>query len=159
MTATAERDGAWLVDQRWFKAYPLKDSTTIGRDAHNTIILREADVSRTHAKVRKTDGGYVLEVFGASGTKVNGAPVSAETRLNEGDVVEISFTALQFTRHAPTGEMLVVPQDAPTLRATQEGPTRATIQAVKRTSIFGESHSWRDWFRWLGWLTRRGKTD
>ena len=147
---------AWLVDQRWFKAYPLRDTTTIGRGAESTIILREADVSRSHAKIRKADDGYVLEVYGASGTKLNGAPVTGATPLKEGDVVEIAFSALQFTHHAPTQEMLVVPQDAPTLRSSQEGPTRATLQAVKRAPMFGRPRGWqRLWY----WLTRRGKTD
>jgi pSer/pThr/pTyr-binding forkhead associated (FHA) protein len=150
------RDSAWLVDQRWFKAYPLRETTTIGRGIESTIILREADVSRTHAKVKKVDDSYVLEVYGASGTKVNGAPISAATPLHEGDVVEIAFTSLQFTHHAPTTEMLVVPQDAPTLRSSQEGPTRATLHAVRRTPLFGQLGGWR----WLWrWLTRRTKTD
>jgi len=98
----------------------------------------------------------VLEVYGASGTKLNGAPISAATPLKEGDVVEIAFTSLQFTLHSPTVEMLVVPQDAPTLRASQEGPTRATLRAVKRSAVFGELGGWRRLWRWL---TRRGKTD
>jgi len=149
------RDNAWLVDQRWFKAYPLRETTTIGRGVESTIILREADVSRTHAKVRKVDDGYVLEVYGASGTKLNGAPIGAATPLKEGDVVEIAFTALQFTHHAPTSEMLVIPQDAKTLRSSQEGPTRATLQAVKRSPAFGELGGWRRLWRWL---TRRGQT-
>ena len=149
-------DKAWLVDQRWFKAYPLQDTTTIGRGVESTIILREADVSRMHAKVRKVDDGYVLEVYGTSGTKLNGAPIGGATSLKEGDVVEIAFTSLQFTHHAPTSEMLVVPQDAPNLRPTQEGPTRATLHAVRRTPLYGQLGAWRRLWRWL---TRRGKTD
>jgi pSer/pThr/pTyr-binding forkhead associated (FHA) protein len=147
------RDSAWLVDQRWFKAFPLSDTTTIGRGVESTIILREADVSRTHAKVRKVDDGYVLEVYGASGTKLNGAPIGAATSLKEGDVVEIAFTSLQFTHHAPTTEMLVVPHDAPTLRPTQEGPTRATLRAIRHSPLFGQLGGWRRFWRWL---TRRG---
>ena len=103
---------AWLVDQRWLKAYPLGEDTTIGRGARSTIILRDPAVSRTHAKVQRVGDGYLLVVVvGASGTKINGLNADRESILHEGDVVEISFTSLQFTMRAPTVEMLVLPRD------------------------------------------------
>lgn len=148
---------AWLVDQRWLKAYPLGEDTTIGRGARSTIILRDPAVSRTHAKVKRVGDGYLLIVVGASGTKINGLNADPESILHEGDVVEISFTSLQFTMRAPTVEMLVLPRDTPTPIDSQEGPTRATLRAVKRTEIFGDPVPAvrRLWH----WLTRRTKTD
>lgn len=122
---------AWLVDDRWSKAYPLGDDTSIGRGSESTIILRDPGVSRHHAEVRKEAGGYVLRAFGASGTKVNGVPAESECALQEGDVVEIAFAALRFTTMAPTGEMFVIPRDPPTPLDRQEGPTRVTVPAER----------------------------
>jgi pSer/pThr/pTyr-binding forkhead associated (FHA) protein len=148
---------AWLVDQRWFKAYPLGEDTTIGRGAGSTIILRDAAVSRTHASVRKVGDGYVLAVSGASGTTLNGVPVDAERALREGDVVEIAFTSLKFTLRAPTSEMFVIPHDTPTPIDIQEGPTRVTVRAIKRAANLG--HARRGLLRLWRWLTHRPKTD
>jgi hypothetical protein len=133
MTSGAE---AWLVDERWFKAYPLADETTIGRGSESTIIVRDPAVSRHHADVKKEPGGYVLHAFGSSGVKVNGLRVSTEFTLQEGDVVEIAFTSLRFTTKAPTNEMFVLPRDTPTiLDQMTEGPTRATLRAIHRSAI------------------------
>jgi hypothetical protein len=133
MTSGAE---AWLVDERWFKAYPLADETTIGRGVENTIIVRDPAASRHHADVKREPAGYVLHAFGSSGVKVNGLRVGTEFALQEGDVVEIAFTSLRFTTKAPTNEMFVLRRDTPTiLDQMLEGPTRATIEAINRSAI------------------------
>jgi FHA domain-containing protein len=138
MTSGAE---AWLVDERWFKAYPLADETTIGRGVENTIIVRDPAASRHHADVKREPAGYVLHAFGSSGVKVNGLRVSTEFTLQEGDVVEIAFTSLRFTTKAPTNEMFVLRRDTPTiLDQMLEGPTRATIEALNRSAL---AQGWR----------------
>lgn len=121
---------AWLVDERWFKAYPLGENTKIGRGSRSTIILRDPAVSRTHAEVKRERDSYVLHAYGSSETKLNGERVASQSALKEGDVVEIAFTALRFTQHAPTGEMFVVPRDMPTVIDHQERPTSLTLHAM-----------------------------
>jgi hypothetical protein len=139
MTSGAE---AWLVDERWFKAYPLDDNTTIGRSGACSIILRDPSVSRVHARVRRSEGVYVLHPEGGTGTKLNGRSVETDTVLEETDIIEIASTSLRFTRHAPTGEMFVVSRDYPTTLDRSEPPTRDTLHAlhpitlVSRTSKF-----------------------
>ena len=133
------RSDAWLVDMRWFKAYPLGEDTTIGRGDKSTIILRDAAVSRLHAEVKKEADAYVLHASGVSGTKVNGMPVTAVCTLREGDVVEIAYSKLRFTTKAPTNEMFVVSRDTPTPADTQEGPTLATLRAASRAAILHAS--------------------
>jgi len=122
--------GAWLVDDRWSKAYALTGETHIGRGAGSSIILRDPVISRRHASVVKHQDGYMLQALGSAGTKVNGVNVDTQCMLKEGDIVEIAFTALRFTLMAPTGEMFVVTRDTPTLIDRQEGPTRATVKAA-----------------------------
>lgn len=150
---------AWLVDERWAKAYPLGEATTIGRGVESTIILRDPAVSRLHAEVRKEPGAadaYVLNAHGSTGTTLNGLPVAGECRLAEGDVVEIAFSRLRFTTKAPTNEMFVIPRDAPTPLDANEGPTRAT-RAINPAAIVGASR--RQWLGLWRWLTRRPNTD
>lgn len=139
MTSGAE---AWLVDDRWGKAYPLVEDTTIGRGSNCEIILRDPAVSRTHAVVNRRGVDYVLHAIGGSGTNVNGVGVSGETVLREGDVVEIALTSLRFTMRAPTGEMFVVSRDYP-LPADREGPTRATLHAMHPITLYGR---WRTYW-------------
>jgi predicted component of type VI protein secretion system len=121
---------AWLVDDRWAKAYPLSESTTIGRGAENTIILRDPAVSRQHATVGRRENGFVLLVHGSSGAKLNGLPVAADSVLKEGDAIEIAHTLLRFTLRAPTGEMFVVRRDRPTPYDNPEVPTDAPLTAM-----------------------------
>jgi pSer/pThr/pTyr-binding forkhead associated (FHA) protein len=148
---------AWLVDDLWAKAYRLGAETTIGRGASSTIILRDPAVSRVHAEVRIEADAFVLHAQGTSGTKLNGLPVTAGSVLHEGDVVEIAYTNLRFTTKPPTTEMSVLPRDTPTPIDSVEGPTRATLRAIKRSPFFGKrQQSWRRFWRWL---TRRPNTD
>jgi len=120
---------AWLVDDRWSKAYALAGECHIGRGAGSSIILRDPVISRRHASVSKRGEDYVIESLGTAGTKVNGESVTTERVLREGDIIEIAFTTLRFTLMAPTGEMFVVARDTPTTIDQMEGPTRATVRA------------------------------
>jgi hypothetical protein len=136
MTSGAE---AWLVDERWFKAYPLVDETTIGRGSKCSIILRDPAVSRVHAVVSKRAGGYTVNPEGASGTKLNGTAINGSTPLQEGDVLEIAYTSLRFTTKAPTGEMFIVSRDYPTHLDRLEPPTRDTLHAMHPITLMSRS--------------------
>src|SRR6185503_6536939 len=84
MTSGAD---AWLVDDRWGKAYPLTADTTIGRGSSSAIILRDPAVSRHHATVKRRGIEYVLVVETNAGTNLNGVAATGETVLQEGDVI------------------------------------------------------------------------
>jgi hypothetical protein len=136
MTSGAE---AWLVDERWFKAYPLVKETTIGRGSKCSIILRDPAVSRVHAVVFKHPSGYRVNPQGASGTRLNGNSIDTPVLLQEGDVLEIAFTSLRFTTKAPTGEMFVVSRDYPTNIDRLEPPTRDTLHAMHPITLMSRS--------------------
>jgi hypothetical protein len=140
---------AWLVDDRWAKAYPLEKVTTIGRGADSMIILRDPAVSRHHADLTKEDRGFVLRAQGASGARVNGAPVSHEWVMREGDVIEIAFTTLRFTLKAPTGEMFVLKRDTPTIQDSHDAPTRATLHALHPITLVAR---WKRWWHFIAGL-------
>lgn len=143
MTAPRGRTEAWLVDDRWAKAYPLAERTTLGRSGESTVILRDPAVSRQHAEIVRETNAFVLRASGSSGTKVNGVPVASEHELHEGDVVEIAFTSLRFTLKAPTGELFVIRKDAATLLDRNEGPTRPTLHELHPITLV---RRWRRWW-------------
>jgi pSer/pThr/pTyr-binding forkhead associated (FHA) protein len=147
------KTSAWLVDERWAKAYPLREDVSIGRGSENTIILRDPAVSRLHAEVKRDAGRYVLHAHGSSGTKVNGVRVGAECDLHEDDVIEIAFSKLRFTTKAPTSEMFVIRRDAPTAGDEQDVPTRMTLHALDPITLVSRFR------RIVRWLTDRLKTD
>lgn len=139
MTSGAD---AWLVDDRWGKAYPLTDKeTTIGRGQPSTVIIRDPAVSRTQARIRREGVNYVLSVVGSSGTSVNGEPVTGEVTLVEGDTIEIALTALRFTFNAPTGEMFIVSRDHPVQPALEEAPTRATLHGMHPVTLASRTYT------------------
>jgi len=123
--------GAWLVDERWLKAYPIHEALSIGRGAHNAVILRDHAVSRTHATVTSEGGGFRLRATGATGTLLNGVPVQDDV-LEEGDVIEIASSHLRFTRQPPDDEMLVIPRDKPVSLDRIDSPTRTFPLGLRR---------------------------
>ena len=65
-----------------------KDVVTVGRDVTNEIVIADAEVSRQHARINRTPGGYVLEDLGSTnGSFVNGERLVAPRVLNPGDLV------------------------------------------------------------------------
>lgn len=105
-------DPAWLVDERWQKAYPIGTTLSIGRGPDNAVILRDPSVSRVHATITAEPQGFVLRSTGSAGSTVNGMP-SEHAVLAEGDRIAIASSSLRFTRQEPDAEMIVLPHDRP----------------------------------------------
>jgi pSer/pThr/pTyr-binding forkhead associated (FHA) protein len=143
MTSGAQ---AWLIDQRWAKAYPLAESTTVGRGAECTVVLRDPAVSRRHAEISREGEAYVLRSMGSAGTTLNGVRVATDCVLEEGDLIGIAFTVLRFTKLAPTGEMFVVPRDAVHSRDRIELPTRPTLHGMHPITLIAR---WRRYWHIL----------
>jgi len=102
-----------LVDVRWGVSHSLhRVCTGIGRDAANPILIRDPAASRTQAEVQRSGDAYVLHPIGTAETRVNGVVLTAPRPLAEGDVVEIAYTRLRFTRNAPDGDVVPAPEHA-----------------------------------------------
>jgi pSer/pThr/pTyr-binding forkhead associated (FHA) protein len=78
--------------------YLTEETTTIGKDANNAIVLKDGTVSKRHAGVRIKDGKrYEVHDFGSSnGTFVNERRVSKQF-LKDGDVIKLGETEMIFT--------------------------------------------------------------
>lgn len=76
--------------------YPLKDTVTFGRAESSTVVLRDAKVSRQHAKIIEKGGEYILiDLKSSNGTYVNGERID-EHVLTNSDEFQIGDSLLQF---------------------------------------------------------------
>ena len=73
------------------------ETATIGRDASNKIRLRDAEVSRRHAEIRRgVDGRTLVDLESSNGVYVNGRRIKTRRLLN-GDQIQIGKTILLFS--------------------------------------------------------------
>jgi predicted component of type VI protein secretion system len=73
------------------KTFPLElDVITIGREAGNTIVINDAEVSRKHSQLTLQGGKYVLTDIGSTnGTFVNGQRITGSHVLVPGEVISL----------------------------------------------------------------------
>lgn len=84
--------GGLLKGQRW----TLNKSVLIGRETTCEVVVADRQVSRFHARITPTPRGVLLEDLGSkNGTHCNGAPLTGEVILRDGDTVQIAL-AQQF---------------------------------------------------------------
>ena len=141
---TGEADGsrpprAHLIDVRDQVAYPLdRLSTNIGRATANVIRLKDPTASRFHAQIRREAGGFALHSIGSSGTRINGRRVGAPQLLEDGDEIEIAYTALRYTRATPPEGVTVIPRASGEATEAAERPTivreRISLKRLRRAA-------------------------
>ncbi len=78
--------------------HPLLDeATTIGRTPSNGVALPDSSVSSNHARILRTQGGFVIEDVGSrNGTFVNSEKVAGKRALADGDVIRFGKVLLTF---------------------------------------------------------------
>ena len=82
------------------EVFPLsaESALSIGRARANDVVLEDASVSSQHCRVRPERGRFVVhDLQSTNGTLVNGRPVEHQL-LDEGDVIQVGETSLQFRR-------------------------------------------------------------
>ncbi|TMA17792.1 MAG: FHA domain-containing protein, partial [Deltaproteobacteria bacterium] len=66
------------------------DAVTIGRGAENDVVLNDAGVSRTHARIERQGAAWMLLDNGsANGTELNGAVIQKPIALRAGDRIGV----------------------------------------------------------------------
>jgi two-component system, cell cycle sensor histidine kinase and response regulator CckA len=83
------------------RTYVVEEQAEIGRQAGCSIHLSDDDASRRHARIRRTDRGFMIEDLGSrNGTFVNGLPIKHQQTLKIGDRIRIGAkTLMMFTRY------------------------------------------------------------
>ncbi len=106
--------------------FPLHQlQTTIGRNAGNDLVIVDPEVSRRHAHILRREGQFTVEDLGSTnGTFVNGARVSTETALRDGDTIDLADTVrLRYIiTSGPVDEVQPTPAEADQPPATPEPP-------------------------------------
>ncbi|RMF44921.1 MAG: FHA domain-containing protein [Planctomycetota bacterium] len=108
---------AYLIIQfgnRWSDILRIvpPQTVTIGRSSECQIVVRDERVSRRHAEIAPTDGGWVVRDLGSrNGTLVNGSPIPDAHRLADGEVIQVGGGAITFTHSLSGG--LPGPIDSP----------------------------------------------
>lgn len=76
----------------------LASETVIGRGVTNDIVLPDRSIATRHARIVRDGGGYALETFGDSVTRLNGVPIETgqPTPLKEGDRLGLGNLILRF---------------------------------------------------------------
>ncbi len=70
--------------------YYIGDTTTIGRDDHNTITVKDRYLSKRHAQIVKDEGFYFLEdLDSANGTFLNGSLIGDAIQLKDKDIINL----------------------------------------------------------------------
>lgn len=137
-TDDPEKGTSYVVYEFERRAYPLSDGTfTIGRDATSDIIVREPSVSRSHVEVKSEGGEFTLQSTGATGTRLNGEPLTAPAKLEDGDKIGVGSMVFTFRRgRLPLGVSVVDTvsadghdPDAMTRRSTITNPILGGTQA------------------------------
>jgi FHA domain-containing protein/von Willebrand factor type A domain-containing protein len=85
--------------------FPLSEASavSIGRAGANDIVLEDSAISGQHCRVRPEEGRFVLlDLKSTNGTTVNGRRVDRHV-LDEGDVIQVGETSLQFRRETSRG--------------------------------------------------------
>ena len=91
---------------------------TIGRAPSNSLVLDDGEVSRHHLVLDRVGEAWIARELGsANGTSLNGAPLTRDTTLRDGDVLVVGSTALAF-RAAPSDRGL-----PPTIQRRAVGAT------------------------------------
>ena len=94
--ATAATGGR-LVSLVDGKEYQIPgEGVTFGREAGSDVVVAQAEVSRRHATIAPTEGGYTLTDHSTNGVWVNGNRVQGSQVLARADVVRVGSEEFRF---------------------------------------------------------------
>ncbi|MDX2011955.1 MAG: FHA domain-containing protein [Myxococcaceae bacterium] len=104
------------------KSFDLAGVMVVGRVAGVDVRVDDDSVSRRHAEVEVKGREVVLRDLGsANGTTVNGSPITEDTPLSPGDIIQFGVVELMYENGAPSGSKGAVSR-AP--RSAPERPAR-----------------------------------
>jgi pSer/pThr/pTyr-binding forkhead associated (FHA) protein len=102
----------------------LSGSASIGRAFDNSIRIDAKGVSRYHAIIEERNGLFWLSDLGSrNGTSVNGAPVTSECKLQDGDLISLGGTIILEYRFGESGTPATVSEASTTPTPSAVSPS------------------------------------
>jgi pSer/pThr/pTyr-binding forkhead associated (FHA) protein len=119
--------GGRLVSLVDGKEYPIPEAgAIIGRDASADIVVAQTAVSRRHAQVIPSGGGYVVNDLSTNGLFVNGEKATSGQLLSRADVIRIGTEEFRFYADlAPAGKPAPAPSAPPAPTPKPAAPANA----------------------------------
>jgi pSer/pThr/pTyr-binding forkhead associated (FHA) protein len=78
------------------------EDVLVGRSAECDLILNDAGVSRTHARIQRQGAAWmVIDCGSANGTELNGAAVASAAQLRKGDRIRVGAVVFRFEPAPP----------------------------------------------------------
>jgi pSer/pThr/pTyr-binding forkhead associated (FHA) protein len=112
----------------------VAENITLGRDTTNDINLRDARISRNHARLEFSNQAcYLVDLGSANGSWVNGARVS-RTLLQPGDMVRLGDSSLLFEMVLPQSNVEHTMIDTP-LELDQTLALQTVAMTINNTSL------------------------
>ena len=106
-------------------------TTTIGRASDNDIVIDDPTVSRYHAQITHTNGGYYLEDLGSmAGTAVDGKRKARE-QVTAGSILNLGNTEIKFNG---VDTVLEQPESHPAAPSGDSPITRFVSREVQKTA-------------------------
>lgn len=91
----------------------LAASATLGRQSGNEVVLKDTQLSRQHAIIKRTADGFRIADLGSkNGTIVNGSPIASPRLLKPGDRIQIGRFVFRFELSAATVQVSAAPAAA-----------------------------------------------
>jgi adenylate cyclase len=117
----------------------LRDDTTIGRSDDNDIVLSGSTVSRKHARIEKTNEGYLLTDLGSrNGTEVNEKPAQSIFLKHQDEIKigpnRLTFVAEEETPQGPDGSPVLTVSSLPSEAASDPAKITEDLSSLGRSN-------------------------
>lgn len=117
------------------KTFPLAGTVVVGRVAGVDLRVDDDSVSRRHAELEVQGRDVVLRDLGsANGTTVNGNPISEDTPLSPGDIIQFGVVEMMYENGAASGAKPAVRPSRGGARPPRRGGDDEPIEAMSTTS-------------------------
>lgn len=117
------------------KTFPLSGTITVGRVGSVDLQIDDDSVSRRHAEVVvKGKEVTVRDLGSANGTTVNGAPISEDTILASGDIIQFGVVEVMFETAAGASSGARAPISRPSRSGGEGSPGRPSRVPREPTS-------------------------
>jgi diguanylate cyclase (GGDEF)-like protein/PAS domain S-box-containing protein len=118
-------------------------SWSMGRSLESTVVMSDRWVSRNHAEIQRLDNGsyYLVDLGSGNGSFVNGQRVTMPVLLNDGDLLMIGRTEIEFLFTVPELPTQVQQQLPTPQIAVQKDPTSKTVLLMQSSQA--QADIWR----------------